>query len=104
MSVTRNKFGSTRKAPIAFRKLSNKLVENYKQAWKVSVFVSPKCLNYRIFKQNFEFEKYFSVLPSDLALAFFRFRSLNHKFAIEWGRFLGTARDDRICELCFLGR
>lgn len=81
-----------------------KLVENYKQAWKVSVFESPKCLNYRIFKQNFEFERYFSVLPSDLALVFFRFRSLNHKFPIEWGRFLGTARDDRICELCFLNR
>ena len=55
-----------------------KLVEKYKQAWKVSVFESPKYWNYGIFKQNFEFEKYFSVLPSDLALACFRFRSLNH--------------------------
>ena len=34
-----------------------KLVEKDKQEWTVS----PKCINYRIFKQNFEFEKYFSV-------------------------------------------
>ena len=67
-------------------------------------FESPKCLNYRIFKQNLEFERYFSVLPSEKALAFIRFLSLNHRFPIEWGRFLGTARDDRICKLCFLNK
>ena len=33
---------------------------------------------------------------------FFIFRSLNHKFPIEWGRYEGIARDDRICELCSL--
>ena len=51
-----------------------------------SVFQSAKFLNYRIFKYNFGLEKYFGVLPDDLALDFFHFRSLNHKNPIEWGR------------------
>ena len=84
--------------------VKTKLIENYKEVWKMSVFESPKCLNYRIFKQAFHFENYFSILPSDLALPFFHFRSLNHKFPIEWGRYLGIERDDRVCELCRLHR
>ena len=48
-----------------------KLTERYKNSWKESVFTSPKCLNYRIFKYTFGLEKYFGVLPDDLALAFF---------------------------------
>ena len=81
-----------------------KLIENYKLLWKESVFNSPKCLNYRIFKKEFHYENYFNILPIDLAIPFFHFRSLNHKMPIEWGRFLGPVRDDRICELCSLHR
>ena len=92
-------------APVNIAKVvKTKLIENYKEVWKVSVYESPKCLNYRIFKQAFHFENYFSILPSDLALPFFHFRSLNHKFPIEWGRYLGIERDDRVCELCRLHR
>ena len=29
---------------------------------------------------------------------------LNYKMPIEWGRFVGTLRDDRICETCFLNK
>lgn len=84
--------------------VKTKLIGNYKTQWKDSVYVSPKCLNYRIYKQDLKFENYFSFLPEDLAIAFCHFRTLNHKMPIEWGRFVGTERDDRICELCFLNR
>ena len=40
-------------------------------------------------------------MPDDLSKAFCHFRILNHRMPIEWGRFLGISRDDRICELCF---
>ena len=30
-----------------------KLIENYKQIWKGSIFDSPKCLNYRILIKTF---------------------------------------------------
>ena len=53
-----------------------KLTEIYKRSWKESVFKSPKCLNYRIFKYTFGLEKYFGVLLDDFALAFFFI--LNH--------------------------
>ena len=62
------------------------------------------CLNYRIFKQELKLEKYFNILPSDLAFALCHFRTLNHKLPIEQGRFWGVERDDRICESCFLNK
>ena len=92
-------------APLNIAKLvKTKLIENYKEVWKVSVYESPKCLNYRIYKETLQFENYFNVLPPDLASPLFHFRSLNHRFPIESGRFFGNRRDDRICELCSLNR
>ena len=81
-----------------------KLIEKYKLLCKESVYKSPKCLYDRILKKEFQYENYFNILPVDLVIPFFHFRSLNHKMPIEWGRFLGTVRDDRICELRFLHR
>ena len=79
-----------------------KLIETYSLSWRDSVCSSLKCLNYRIFKQDFNLESYFYVLPDELAMPFCHFRSLNHKMPFERGGLLGTLRDDRICELCFL--
>ena len=50
-----------------------KLIENFKQVWRESVFNSAKCLNYRIFKTDLVFEQYFHLLPNDLAMAFLSF-------------------------------
>ena len=77
-----------------------KLTEIHSISWKTDDFDSSKCLNYRSFKPDFGFENYFNVLPDDLSKAFCHFRSLNHKMPIEWGRYLGTQRDDSIYELC----
>ena len=77
-----------------------KLIENFKQVWRESVFNSAKCLNYRIFKTDLVFEQYFHLLPNDLAMAFCHFRCLNHKLPIELGRFWGVGRDDQNCEFC----
>ena len=45
-------------------------------------------------------KKYLTLLPTDLRISFSKFRCTNHKLPIEKGRFLGIARDDRICNLC----
>ena len=66
-----------------------KLIENYKPEWGDTVFNFSKCLNYRIFKTDLEFEQYFNLLPNDQATAVCHFRSLNHKLPIEYGRFWG---------------
>ena len=86
------------------KKIKRELIEKYKETWKEIIYVTPKCLNYRIFKHELQIEKYLSILPSDLAIAFCCFRTLNHRLPIEQGRFWGVARDDRICELCFLDK
>ena len=51
-------------------------------------------------KHNHGFEKYLTLLPTDLRISFSKFRCTNHKLPIEKGRFLGIARDDRICNHC----
>ena len=86
------------------KSVKSEVIEMYRLSWKESVFDSPKCLNYRIFKQDLKLENYFNILPDDLAKSFCHFRSLNHKMTIEWGRFVGTSRDDRNCELCSLDK
>ena len=88
--------------PLGLAKLVKmKLIENYKQEWDDDVFNSSECLNYRIVKTELEFEQYFNLLPNDLATSVCHLRILNHKLPIEYGRFWGVERDDRICELCF---
>ena len=44
------------------------------------------------------------IASVDLAMAFCHFRCMNHKLPIELGRFWGSERDDRICELCRLDK
>lgn len=80
--------------------VKNRLIDQFKQNWFNSVFTVSKCLNFRIFKQNHNFETYLTELPRDLRIAYSKFRCINHKLPIEKGRFVGIARDDRICNLC----
>ena len=60
------------------QKVKSKLIEHFKRTWSDSVFTSAKCLNYRIFKTELDYEQYFHLLPYDLAMAFCHFRCLNH--------------------------
>ena len=82
------------------RMVKCRLIDQFKQNWYNSVFEMSKCLNYRTFKRNHCFENYLSILPSDLRVPLSKFRCVNHTLPIEKGRFIGIARDDRICNLC----
>ena len=85
------------------RQIKQTLIDQFKQTWVTTVFDSPKCLNYRIFKTVHTFEKYITYLPYDLRKAFCNYRCINHRLPIEQGRFWGVERDDRLCDLCNLG-
>ena len=75
--------------PLGLAKLVKmKLIENYKQEWGDTVFNFSKCLNYRFFKTDLEFEQYFNLLPNDQATAVCHFRSLTHKLPI-YNNFIG---------------
>jgi hypothetical protein len=72
------------------------LCDQFKQNWTNTVYDSPKCLNYRIFKSVHKFESYIAKLPFDLRKALCNFRCMNHRLPVEQGRFWGADRDDRI--------
>ncbi len=87
--------------PLLFKhRIKTVLHDQYLQKWKANIFNSTKCLNYRIYKSDFEFEKYLTMLPPSLASFMSKFRCSSHKMPIEQGRFFGIQRNDRICNIC----
>ena len=59
-----------------------------------------KALNYRIFKENFEFENYFRILEDKDIYTLCKFRTNNHKLPIETGWWNNIDRVNRICTKC----
>lgn len=80
--------------------VKQRLFDQFVQIWHASMFNSPKALNYRIFKTNFEFEEYFSILNIKEAVRLCRFRTTNNYLPIETGRWRNVARENRYCHLC----
>ena len=69
-------------------------------SWKEAVFESPKCLNCRISNKILDLKitsVFYQMICLNLSATSDR---LTTKMPIELGRYLGTQRDDRICELC----
>ena len=90
-------FGST---TIFKNLIKRKLQDQYLQSWNSKINESAKWLNYRLYKQSFEFEDVLDILPMHLAKFLCKFRCCNHKLPIEEGRCFGIDRADRICNLC----
>ena len=55
---------------------------------------------YKLYKQTFDFEKYFDILPYSKYFIFAKFRTCNHKLTIEIGRYTNTPRQERFCTRC----
>ena len=88
-------------SPAYFKSLVNtRLKDQFQQNWHNTVESTSKCLNYRIYKESLEIEKYFSILPLDLSLMFCKFRCMGHKMPIEIGRYMDIERNLRYCHLC----
>ena len=79
--------------------LQNRYVLN----WKAEVYLLSKCLNYRIYKDEFKIGNYFVKLPTSLANFYCRLRCMNHRLPIEYGRFFRVERAKRKCKLCNSG-
>ena len=76
------------------------VVDQYIQEWNAQLRFSNKGRIYNSFKTMFQLEPYTKILPLNYALTLFRFRTSNHKFPIETGRWDGTALLDRYCQRC----
>ncbi|CAG2256342.1 unnamed protein product [Mytilus edulis] len=79
------------------------LVDQFKQKWHTNVQESPKAINYRMYKENCEFEYYFKNLDDRNIITLCRLRTGNHRFPIETGRWENVARENRKCLLCNSG-
>lgn len=76
------------------------LYDQFTQEWENDVFTSSKSSCYRIYKENFGFEGYLDVLTDKERNIFCKFRTTNHRFIIETGRWNDIERQDRICTHC----
>jgi hypothetical protein len=77
-----------------------KLRDQFEQTWHSLIDDSPKANNYKLFKTSFQIEDYFELREHKKAIDFCRFRTTNHKFPIEQGRWDNIDRNNRICFLC----
>ena len=83
----------------------NTLKDHFLQAWRSELAdddSSSKAKNYSYIKDSIELESYFKILPKHLYLNLIYFRSSNHKFPIETGRWNDTNHAERKCKLCNL--
>ena len=76
------------------------LQDQFQQTWHADIDTGSKTLNYRLFKNKFEFKNYFNILDDRDIFTFCHFRLNNHKLPIEYGRWNNIPREPRICNLC----
>ena len=55
---------------------------------------------YSIFKNNINCERYLHILTGQSAITMFKFRTGNHKFPVEVGRWNGIDLSERKCNIC----
>lgn len=87
-------------------KYNNKqrLQDQFIQKWANDIDNSSKGQIYKIYKENFGFEKYFSILTKKFWKPLIKFRTSNHRLPIETGRWYGIPLNDRSCTLCNIGK
>jgi hypothetical protein len=82
--------------------IKNILLDQNKQNWHSSTQQSRKGLNYSIFKETLKFEEYLVDLKLNKSeiIAFLKFRTGNHFFPCETGRWENIDISERKCFLC----
>ena len=80
--------------------VKQRLRDQYLQRWGQEVFENAICLNYRMYKEEFRFEDYLTVLSPRQRTIFLRFRTSNHRLPIQKLRQFGIDRERRVCTLC----
>jgi hypothetical protein len=76
------------------------LMDQFRQKWYAEVNRMDKCVSYRAFKNTLAFENYLIKFPKDIAVSMVKFRTSNHKLAVETGRYNDVERHNRHCNLC----
>ena len=82
------------------KQVKNRLLDQNIQVWSHDLQKSSKGLHYALFKDNIGLESYLTKLDIANLLNMFKFRTCNHRFPVEVGRWDDTDLDSRKCELC----
>lgn len=82
------------------KSFKQKLKDQYLQSWGSLVDKSSSGINYRMYKENFQINSYFSFLSNKKCQILTAFRTRNHRLPIEVGRWSGTPMNERVCWFC----
>lgn len=77
-----------------------KLSDLFINEWYSTVNNSRKCVNYRLYKEKFEFENYLIHTPYKLLKYVIKFRTRSNKLPVEVGSWNNIDYNDRKCVLC----
>ena len=80
--------------------VKQRLQDQFLQRWGQEVYENAICLNYRIYKDEFMFENYLTILSPRQRTILLRFRTSNHRLPIQILRQFGVDRERRVCTLC----
>lgn len=80
--------------------VKNRLLDQYLQNWSSALQISFKGKHYALFKDNIKSENYLTKLNGTNLLNMLKFRTCNHKFPVERGRWENVEYSERKCELC----
>ena len=80
--------------------VNQKLKDLFINDWHTTLNTSSSCYTYRIVKDKFGFEEYLTNTPLNLMKYVIKFRTRNHSFPIETGRYNNIDRNDRLCRYC----
>ena len=85
-------------------KVKRCLMDQYIQKWLSEINNRDKHVytNYRMCKDSFACERYFTLLSTSHAITLVRFRALNNKLPVQTERFNDTPRCERVCTKCNL--
>ncbi len=78
------------------------LIDQFKQKWHQDVQMSRKGRHYYTYKKDTDFENYLLLTPRNLSHYIFKFRTANHRFPIEVGRWHNIPYENRLCDKCNL--
>lgn len=77
-----------------------KLSDLFINEWFSTINTSRKCINYRLYKEKFEFENYLVQTPYKLLRYMIKFRTRNNKLPVEIGSWNNVEYNDRKCLFC----
>ena len=80
--------------------VDRKLSDQYIQMWSQFKGTSSKATMYFSLKNEIKLESYSKVFTGKIRNSICRFRTANHRLAVEFGRWIGKDYDQRFCTLC----